>query len=65
MLQPARLVPPFGEGVLAAEAAREIAEDVEVVARFADRINRLVRPNGNGVEQACDSSPSLATTTKA
>ena len=33
---------PFGEGVLAAERLGEIAEDVEIVARLADRVDRLM-----------------------
>ena len=40
--QPGRLVAPLGKGVLAAEAPGEIAENSEIVASLADRIDRLM-----------------------
>ena len=40
--QPMGLVPPLGEALLAAETPRQIAENVEVVARVANGFDRLV-----------------------
>src|SRR5205823_6929443 len=45
MPQPGCLVPAFGKALLAAEAPGEIMENVEVVVRLADRLDRLVHRN--------------------
>ena len=42
MAQPKGLIPPLGEALLAAETPRQIAENVEIVARIADGFDRLV-----------------------
>ena len=34
---PGHLVAALGEGILVAEAAREVAENIEIVSRFAER----------------------------